>query len=436
MRIALVNASRQRGCTLKDVAGGFGTVFTVGRSARARLLERAKESVAALPNVTLAYLDAILTAGGAEVLVLDARGPQDLVPADLYLIASSIVDCSLERELGAAARRRRGARVGYFGAFAAVRPEYYEGAADFIVRQDVENLAPELARGRIPEGVVDAGFVPDLEALPFPRWERFDLRRSRYRIVTRRGPTLPVLASRGCAYACDYCPYLVNARYRSRGAVSIAREIEHLRERYGARGISFRDPLRVFSAAEARRFADLLEERQLDVHFSMECRADLLDEETLQQLHRAGLRSLEIGVESADPEVVRARGRRAPDARQQERVIELCHRLGIHVIANYLLGLPNDTPEGMRATIRYAKKLNTVAVQFTVATPYPGTTFHEEVRARIFERDFERFNGWTNVFRHERMTPQEIHRLREWAYVSYHFRPRYAWRLLATLLRR
>ncbi|MBI4882213.1 MAG: radical SAM protein [Planctomycetes bacterium] len=436
MKVALVNASRQRGCTLKDVAGGFGTVFTVGRSLPARLLELAKQRVAALPNVTLAYLDAILSENGAEVLFLDARGPDDLAAADLYLIASSIVDCSLERELGLAARRRFGARVGYFGAFAAARPEYYEDAADFIVRQDVENLAPELARGRVPRGVVDAGFVPDLEALPFPRWERFDLRRSRYRIITRRGPTLPVLASRGCAYLCDYCPYLVNARYRTRSATSIAREIEHLCDRYGARGISFRDPLRVFSAAEARRFAELLEERGLDVRFSMECRADLLDEETLRELHRAGLRCVEIGVETADPAVVRARGRRAPDLRQQERVIELCHRRGIRVIANYMLGLPNDTQAGMRATIRYAKRLNTVAVQFTVATPYPGTTFHDEVRERIFERDFERFNGWTNVFRHERLTPEEIHRLREWAYVSYHFRPRYAWRLLTTLLRR
>ena len=112
MNIVVLSASRHRNCTLKDVAGGFGTVFTVGNSPFARLLEIAKRRIAAIPNITLAYLDSMLTAGGASVRILDVRRADQLVPADLYLVSSSIVDCNFERELGQLARSRFGARVG------------------------------------------------------------------------------------------------------------------------------------------------------------------------------------------------------------------------------------------------------------------------------------------------------------------------------------
>jgi anaerobic magnesium-protoporphyrin IX monomethyl ester cyclase len=207
VNIVVLSASRQKNCTLKDVAGGFGTVFTVGNSPFAKLLEIAKRRIAAIPNITLAYLDSILTAEGASVRILDVRDKNQLVPADLYLISSSIVDCNFERELGLEARRRFGAKVGYFGTFASAVPEFFSDCADFVVKEEIENIAPALAQGEIPSGVVSAGFVDDLDSLPFPNWDQFNIKNFRYHIVTGQGITLPMLGSRGCPYTCNYCPY-------------------------------------------------------------------------------------------------------------------------------------------------------------------------------------------------------------------------------------
>jgi anaerobic magnesium-protoporphyrin IX monomethyl ester cyclase len=214
VKIVVVNASRQKNCTLKDVAGGFGTVFTVGKSPFAKVLELAKRRIAAIPNITLSYLDSILSSHGASVRILDIREADELVPADLYLISSSIVDCNLERELGEVAKRRFRSKVGYFGPFAAMVPDFYGKAADFVVQGEIENIAPALAKGEIPQGTISAGFVEDLDSLPFPRWDQFEIRKFRYHIVTGKGITLPMLGSRGCPYTCNYCPYLVNSRYR------------------------------------------------------------------------------------------------------------------------------------------------------------------------------------------------------------------------------
>ena len=430
MKIVVLSATRQTNCTLKDVAGGFGTVFTVGKSPFAKLLEFAKRRIAAIPNITLAYLDAILSANGADVRILDVRKSDQLVPADLYLISSSIVDCNFERELGIEARRRFGCKVGYFGTFASSVPDFFSDAADFVVKEEIENIAPSLARGEIPEGVISAGFVEDLDSLPFPKWEQFDIRKFRYQIITNKGITLPMLGSRGCPYTCNYCPYLVNSCYRVRSAESIVDEIRYLSAKYDIRGVSFRDPNLTFNKKRAHEFADLLLRYNLDVRWSMEARTDRLDPDLIQLLYRAGLRSIEIGVESSNRQLLRENRRKATPSAQQERIIDCCHKLGIRVIANYTLGLPHDTVEGIRETIRYAKRLNTFAIQFTVTTPYPGTQFYESVQKDIFEKDWERFNGWTSVFRHAAVSPEELHRLREFAYVSYHLRPRYVWRFL------
>ena len=434
VKIVVLSASRQTNCTLKDVAGGFGTVFTVGNSPFAKLLEFAKRRIAAIPNITLAYLDSILSAHGAEVQVLDVRKSDQLVPADLYLIASSIVDCNFEREIGIEAKRRFGSKVGYFGTFASSVPEFFSGAADFVVKEEIETIAPSIARGNIPEGIISAGFVQDLDALPFPKWDQFEIRKFRYQIITGKGITLPMLGSRGCPYTCNYCPYLVNSCYRVRSAESIVDEIRYLSAKYGIRGISFRDPNLTFNKKRAHEFADLLLRYNLDVRWSMEARTDRLDPELLELLYRAGLRSIEVGVESANQQTLRGNKRKAIPRTQQELIIECCHKLGIRVIANYTLGLPNDTVDGIQDTIRYAKKLNTFAIQFTVTTPYPGTQFYDTVRHDIFEKDWERFNGWTSVYHHTAISSEELHRLREFAYVSYHLRPRYVWRFLQSTL--
>ena len=242
-----------------------------------------------------------------------------------------------------------------------------------------------------------------------------------------------MLGSRGCPYTCNYCPYLVNSKYRVRSPESIVEEIRYLVSRYGIRGISFRDPNLTFNNERARDFAELLLRHNLDIRWGMEARTDRLTPDLVDLLFRSGLRSIEIGVESSNHDLLRQSQRKAVAAAQQEAIVEHCHRLGIRVMPTTRSDC-RTTRSRDPETIRYAKKLNTFAIQFTVTTPYPGTRFYESVKGSIFEKDWERFIGWTSVYRHQNISPDELHRLREYAYVSYHLRPRYVWRFLQSTL--
>ncbi len=425
MRVALVTVYSHDLCTLKDVAGGYGTVFDIGDSLAARALARAKGQLASLPSPVLGYLAAIASQAGHDVKPFDVRrgdaGHDPLPRADVALVLSSLVDADAERDV-ARELRARGARVVVFGAHASMRPERYADVADVVVRGEPEALGARLFE-RTLAGVVDAGFVADLDALPFPCWEAFPVRSYRYALLTQRGRTLPVSGVRGCAFACGYCPFRVTSRFRQRAPERIVAEVRRNRERFAARGVAFRDPL--FNLDRARVLAIARGLAPLDVRFSAEMRADRLDEALLEALRDAGLRSIEIGVESADVAML-ARERRAPPSREQiERVVAVAHRLGVRVIANFMLGLPDDTETSIRRTVAWAKRLNTFAVQFTVATPYPGTSLEERVAERLVEPRSHRHTGWEPVFEHPSLSRDRLRELREWAYVSYHARPRY-----------
>ncbi len=131
MKIAVLNVSRHKNCTLKDVAGGFGTVFTVGNSPFAKLLELAKRRIAAIPNITLAYLDSILSAHGASVRFWMSADPINWSPPIFISSLLLLSTARLEREIGLEARRRFGAKVGYFGPFAATVPDFYQEVGGF-----------------------------------------------------------------------------------------------------------------------------------------------------------------------------------------------------------------------------------------------------------------------------------------------------------------
>jgi radical SAM superfamily enzyme YgiQ (UPF0313 family) len=54
-----------------------------------------------------------------------------------------------------------------------------------------------------------------------------------------------------------------------------------------------------------------------------------------------------------------------------------CHKLGLVVHGDFILGLPGETRETIKNTIKFAKELDVETIQVSVAHAYPGTELHE-----------------------------------------------------------
>src|SRR6185436_2473097 len=160
--------------------------------------------------------------------------------------------------------------------------------------------------------------------------------------------------------------------------------------------------------------------------FECETRLDRLDPELLDALKRAGLRAISFGVESLSPLTLKRAGRRPIPESQQRLVIDHCRKRGIVTAAFYVFGFPQDDWASINETINYAIDLSSTVAQFKVLTPYPGTPLWKQLEPLVFEKDWERFDGFTPTFRHPNLTSEQLRFLLGAAYTRFYMRPSYA----------
>ncbi len=422
---------KEKYCLFKDFMGGFGWRFSVGKSLPARIIEIVKKIGEKVPYISFAYLAAIFLREGHKVSYSEDK----ILPADITFIASSIVDYKNEirwiKKI-----KESGSKVGVIGPFATVKPEIYKDA-DFIIAGEPEKAAIKIARGEVrPEGYINEVVIENLDELPFPEWSIFPVKDYSYLPALRQKPFLPVLSSRGCPYPCNYCPYrVIFNKCHSRSPENVLAEIKKMSDKHGIKAILFRDPIFSLNRDHVKKIADGLIKLNLGIRWACETRLDHLDEDLLLLMHKSGMRVLNIGIESADHEVLYKATRVPIQREREERLIKYCDKIGIRVTAFYNIGLADDTEEAIKNTINYAKKLNTHTAQFFINTPFPGTSYYEDVKGDIIEKDWQKFDSYTPVLKHKNLTSEQILNLKEKAFVSYYYRPRYIFKFIYRLIR-
>lgn len=430
MKVTILNVKSAKTKTVnKDLAGGYGTGTHIGSSLRAKLIELLKRRGIKLPILSAGHTAAIFSQAGHTVTYQENQMPTD---ADLVLIPSSIVDCNNEVSWAGKVRKALpNAKVGVFGAFASAQPSFYSPHCDFVIVGEPEACAEQIAAtGVIPSGLAISPLIKekDLDRIPFPAWDLFPVQSFSYSPVIKAKPFLTIQSSRGCVFSCShYCPYtaMQGTKWRDRSVQNVVDEIAYDAEHFGVKGLLFRDPLFTFNKKRCSEISQGIIDKKIDIEWGCETRLDLLTKDLIDLLYNSGLRSINTGVESADPAVCKS-GKRLPvQIQQQEDMIRYCDKKGIRISAFYIIGLGDDNEETVRKTMEYAQYLNTHIAQFTISTPYPGTPFFEEMKPHIFDMDFEHYDAYTPVWRHPHLTPEQMLALKEQAFVSYYFRPRY-----------
>jgi radical SAM superfamily enzyme YgiQ (UPF0313 family) len=88
-----------------------------------------------------------------------------------------------------------------------------------------------------------------------------------------------------------------------------------------------------------------------------------------------------VGYESGNQRILNhiRKGLRLDVAREFTRNAKA---LGIAIHGTFILGLPGETPETIRETIRYACEIDPDTIQVSLAAPYPGTELYRQARAQ------------------------------------------------------
>jgi anaerobic magnesium-protoporphyrin IX monomethyl ester cyclase len=225
--------------------------------------------------------------------------------------------------------------------------------------------------------------LEDLDTLPFPAWHLFPYKEYSFTpLSTIKRPLLPILGSRGCPYKCSFCVNRVFHRtYRMRHPERILEEIRYLAGHYHARQISFFDsnfPLKkdhCLAFCAAMRKSGL----QKKVVWTAMTRPDLVDEDLLGAMKRAGCRRIYFGMESGDDRILRETGK-GFTVRDIERAARLTRKVGLESCGYFMVGFPGDTKATCQKTLTLALRLPLDFANFNLVVPYPGTDIFERLR--------------------------------------------------------
>src|SRR5262249_33201057 len=139
-----------------------------------------------------------------------------------------------------------------------------------------------------------------------------------------------------------------------------------------------------------------------------------------------------VGYESGDPQILK-NIKKGATIDMAERFTANCKKLGLVVHGDFIIGLPGETRESIRRTIKFAKELDNANNQVSIAHPYPGTEFYDYAR----KNDLITIDSMTDETGHQ--LPNIIYpgldrgELVEWVekfYGEYYFRPKVAWRVV------
>ncbi|MBV9013006.1 MAG: radical SAM protein [Pseudonocardiales bacterium] len=244
-------------------------------------------------------------------------------------------------------------------------------------------------------------------------YELFPL--SRYQ-MTHGAIRVHLQASRGCNRTCLYCPYIRTlGRWSGRDPASLETDVRKLVE-LGVREVQFRDQDFASDNHHAIEVASVLERAGRGaLSWSVEGNLDRFTPRLLAAMHDGGASEVIVGIESADPAVLR-RARRRVLANLTE-LIMMVRRAGLRVRGLFIIGLPDDSWEKLLATLAMAIELDLDAAQFNAYAPLPGEKFGNSESATVHD-----FVPLTNDFRYrtcDNMSQKEIRLARAWATAAF-----------------
>ena len=186
--------------------------------------------------------------------------------------------------------------------------------------------------------------------------------------------------SRGCVYNCGFCETrkLWGNICRCFSPQRVIGEIQDLMSRYGTRGIYFINDNFTLRKKETAEICNLMIKNKLDLEWVCDTRVDLVNDELLALMSKAGCKTIWFGVESASQRILQRIGRNTTP-QQVETAFKLCKKNGIKVACSFMLGLPDETLQDMEDTLKFAKKLNPDWCQFNTFIAYPDSKLYNEL---------------------------------------------------------
>lgn len=293
-------------------------------------------------------------------------------------------------------------------------------------------------QGNIIRSSPRAALMKNLDDLPMPAWDLLPMRQYRahnWHCLDSRYPREPygvIYTSLGCPYSCSFCcinSFFGKNMIRFRSPDNVINEIDFLVRHYDIHNIRIIDEMFVLRPSHVNRLCDLIAGRGYDLNMWVYARVDTVTSEMLEKMKKAGINWICYGFESANQDVLDD-VRKGYTKKDIYEVVKLTGEAGIHILANYMFGLPNDNRQTMQETLDEAIDLNCEYANFYCCMAYPGSRLYDEavrndIKLPLTWEGYSQLSPETLPLPTKYMSSAEVLRFRDQAFQIYHSNPRY-----------
>lgn len=194
----------------------------------------------------------------------------------------------------------------------------------------------------------------------------------------------------------------------------------HIYNKYNQTIIYFADDTFTLNKKRAIEFCEKIKKKNIDFLFGFESRADVLDDSFLHTLYDAGFKKIQIGLESADNEILKRLKKRVT-IEQIENGIRLAAKYNMHISVSYIIGHAFDTKETIAKTldfVKYIKEKYNAYTMVSVNTPFPGTEQYvkaKELGIKILSNDWDNYRLNYPMISTNNLSLEELKKEFEWA---------------------
>lgn len=238
--------------------------------------------------------------------------------------------------------------------------------------------------------------VCDINRVPFQDWTPWKIppRASKPMIGTINTTALIEL-SRGCPFNCTYCANSFlnkefKGNYRERSVSRFIEEAAYLKKHYNIGFIYISDET-IFTTTDARLKELSTKYRQtINLPFWCETRPESITTNRIGVLKDAGLKAINVGVESGNENFRKAvLNRHVADDIIIKKIRDAISCGGIRVGANVIIGFPGQTRNDIFDTIRLIREAQPSSTMVHLFQPYVKTPLRDEcIRKGIIPGDY------------------------------------------------
>ncbi len=275
------------------------------------------------------------------------------------------------------------------------------------------------------------------DVIPYPAWDLIDLdaygRLPRIGLIYAHPRYMIVETARACPFHCAWCHKTAGDKHRMHSAEYTIGEIETLVRQHRVGEITIIDDMFNFRTERVNAIFQGLLDRNIRVPISVVngLRADLLPDDTLELMRRAGVYRVMFAVETASERMQKLM-RKNLDFAKVRRAIDRAHALGMLIHGNFIIGLPGETEDEVNQTVQFAARSKIDTIGLYRAIPYKGCDLYQIARDQglAVPEGEATFSFWDSQVNLSRVPLAALNRAKKRAYWFTYLRPRRIWRLL------